>query len=443
MKPALGDLVALTIDNLAFGGAGVGRVDNLAVFVPLTIPGERVTARIVEVKDSWLEAQLVEVLEPSPHRVTPPCPYFGDCGGCQWQHIAYDEQIENKKRIALDAFAHIGKIPPPQEIVVDPSTKQLRYRIRAEFNGSKRPGALRMGFCQVHSRRVVDVADCLLVPEPVSAAYAAFRDYLVKKDRAWSPYRADFSWSPGDGRVHLHYLAPQKAVEAIDEAPELFPAIPGLGSLGVRLMRSRPRRHRLLGDNHLSYPIPKGTGGIPRDLTLRITEGTFFQVNYEMNLRLIERVIEMAALTGTETVLDIYSGAGNFTLPLAPFAKRVIGVEDNPIAVKDGIANARAMNMPNCQFLRRKAEEVVGEFISAGMRPEVVIIDPPRPGAKPIIPALIKLAPARIIYVSCNPTTLARDVAELTAGGYTAQKMAVVDLFPQTYHLESVTLLTR
>ena len=402
--------IRLHLDDMAYGGAAVGRHEGKAVFVPGGIPGEDVRVEIVEDKPRYAIGRLLEVLTPSPERVAAPCPSFGECGGCQWQHIAYEAQLRYKRQIVRDQLQRIGQIPDPQVRPTLGMAEPWRYRNNMQFvvDSEGRLCLLAMG-----TERPVAVGDCrLLCPELGEIAAELELDF------------------PGLHRVTLRAGRRTGAQMLVletetDEVPELEVDRP----VSCVFMLPGGTGAALIGSTHLHEEV----GG----RRLRVSAGSFFQVNTEQAERLVETVRAYAAVQPGETVLDAYGGVGTFGLALSGQAARVIIVEANPGAAAD--ARENAAGLPHVTVLEGTVENVLPGLEGAI---DVAVLDPPRAGVdRRALAALAAKRPGRIVYVSCDPGTLARDLRYLTGQGYRLQEVQPVDMFPQTYHIESVALL--
>jgi 23S rRNA (uracil1939-C5)-methyltransferase len=394
--PNLGDIIEVTTDRLAFGGEAVARHHGLAIFIPLAVPGERLRVRITERKKNYARAAIEKILEPSPDRREPPCRYFGDCGGCQLQHMSYEMQLASKVRFVRDALKRIGRIDWPQEIPIRHAA-EFGYRGRAQIKIDSKAG--RVGFNRTASHSVCDVASCpILIPE-LDAALSSIRAVVA------------------GANVNDSIVADLRKIDvAAGETGVAFePAIPSLASV--------PLRQTASGAVYTFDP------------------STFFQANPALLDVLIEEVV---GCSSGEFAIDLYAGVGLFTIQLARRFKRVIGVEADRKTAKHAIANIAGNTAANVEFCTSPADAWLKAFIaSKSQSPDLLVLDPPRTGAAQAIPFIVELSPRSIAYVSCDPSTLARDLRALADGGYTISEVTAIDLFPQTYHVETVVLLGR
>ncbi len=432
-------VLSLTLDAIAHGGEAIGRHGGKAIFVPYAIPGERVRVQIVEEKERWARSRLLEVLSPSPDRIAPPCPYFGPesgaCDGCQWQHIAYECQAELKQTIVADQLRRLGRIADPpvadtivlaapvgpgnadaaggdsQSPVLD--TQYLAYGYRNYVQFALTPDG-KLGFRRSASHQVVPVARCLLLHERLDELHAALEV-------------AEFGLQGVSLRVGINTGDSLALLEtAGDEQPEIEISLPASIALvtprGVQPLIGQPWVfEEVLGRRY------------------RVSAESFFPVNTVGAAALVEAVAAYAGLRPQETLLDAYCGVGLFALALADSAGEVIGVESSPSGCEDFAFNAG--DQPNVTLHEGAMEEVLPALRSQGQRVDVVVVDPPRTGAGPeVIRELAGLGPSRIVYVSCDPATLARDAVHLAAASYRLVEAQPVDTFPQTYHVEVVAL---
>ena len=403
--------VRLTLQAVAHGGDTLGRHEGKVIFVPYGIPDEEVTVEIVEEKKRFARGRLVEVHTPSPHRVTPPCPYFGQCGGCHWQHVAYDAQLEYKRQIVKDVLQRIGKIPNPQVRPVIGMDEPWRYRNNMRFAADRRG---RLGLRARASHRVVPIKDCLILHPILRELY----DALDLEDPALQ--QLTFRCGVRTGETMLVFEMRE------DQPPELEVDTP----VSCALSLSDGRTAILVGSSHIHERVG--------DLCLRISPNSFFQVNTSQAETLIKTAQDYLEPTKETVLLDAYCGVGTFGLAMARHVAKVIGVEESSSAIKDARVNARGLDQVS--LFAGRVEHVLPEIEDPW---DMMVLDPPRAGCQTeVLRAVIKRAPGRIAYVSCDPATLARDLRVLVGGGYELRQVQPVDMFPQTAHVEAVALLT-
>jgi 23S rRNA (uracil1939-C5)-methyltransferase len=402
--------VRLKIDSLAHGGFGLARRDGV-VFVPFVIPGELVEAEIASRKRGTAFARLCRVMEPSPHRVEPPCPVFGVCGGCHWQHIAYPAQPGFKADILKESLRRMAKIHVDAVPVL--SGEPWGYRRRANIKISEEG---QVGFFGSGSHTVVETPRCLLLAEPLNAVTAALKE---RRDLLCGITEIEAACDDGGAALCLH----GDGVTA-GRAAALRGALPG-----VRGVISAE------GD------VWDGEAAVVFDvlgMRLRITAGNFFQANAALNRGMVAAALDMLGPLEGKAVLDAYAGAGNFTLPLARAAAHVTAVEGNPRAARDARENLAAHGLSNGHVFSGALEQA-----RPAEPPYAALVDPPRTGlSRTAVDKLLELAPNKLLYVSCDPATLARDLG-LLRRAYELKQIRLADLFPQTYHLEALALLER
>ncbi len=387
---SVGDVVEVTTERLAFGGDAVARHEGLAIFVPFAAPGERLRIRITERKKNFARGVIEEILVPSSARRAPPCRYFGECGGCQLQHLTYDEQLKAKSGFVRDALARIGRIPWDREIEIR-SAAEFGYRSRAQVKIESDSDHLRIGFNHAASHAVCDVESCPVLAPELDRALQSLRSSLASSDRGFK--------QPAEVEMAL-------GQEGISFEPEL------VGFFGA--------------------PVSQKIG----DTTYSFGASTFFQVNY---LLLEDFLKEATANYSGNFAVDLYAGVGLFTLQLARAFDRVVGVESDPRAAHFAKQNIAANKVTNVEIHNSRVESWLK---GSNTQPDLILLDPPRAGAAEAIDEIVKLKPAHIAYVSCDPATLARDLRKLVDARYKLSSVVAFDLFPQTYHVETVAKLT-
>lgn len=413
------------ITGLAFGGKGLGRIDGKVVFVPFTAPGDEALVRITSDKKSFSEGELVEVLKPSGLRRKPECPLFGRCGGCSLQHMNYDAQVEWKERIFEETLKRIGKVEGISFDVPLPSPKPFNYRSRARFQIYKK----KWGFFETESHRVVDVEDCPILDPVVNKTFKEIKNRMAGENPAL--YSLEIGVSEDDGKAVAAFHIDSKIEYDWQKA---LTGIEGLKGFEVRLSPLKDKGKLLLseGDLRLGYGIDgfKFTAGV----------SVFSQVNRFQNRNIIGKVIEYAGLKGDEHVIDLFSGVGNLSLPLAGGCKKITGVEASMEAVEDARKNASRNAIRNAEWFPEYADNWLKQNIKnlENGNSLVVVLDPPRGGEPEVAKALSELLPKKIIYVSCSPPTLARDISLLAGRGYRVFRAGLFDMFPQTFHIESI-----
>jgi 23S rRNA (uracil1939-C5)-methyltransferase len=449
----VGQELELTVDSLAAGGRGVARHDGVVVFVDRALPGDRVLARIQRVKRRHGEAIAFERLAGGPDRIEAPCPHFGACGGCRWQDLRYERQLEHKQQQVLDALQRIAGIAePPLEPIV-PAVRQFAYRNKLEYAWTRTEAGASLGFHRAGRwEEVIPIEVCLLTGEAGNAVREAFI--------AWARGQGLEAFDQRDGKGFLRHLVVREGVrtgEFLCVVVTTSGDLPGVEELEAILAERAPG---VIGVLHaVNEGVSEIATGIPTrpllgrawfeeeisGLRLRVSAGSFLQTNTEMADVLYQDAIEQAGLTGGETVWDLYCGTGSIGLALAGEARRVIGVEIVEEAVERARENALANGVANIQFVCADAGKAPRDLIAEGLpAPDVVMIDPPRAGMTPKAARRVgELGARRIVYVSCNPTTLAGNAPMLAEAGYELTRIRSFDLFPHTPHVECVARFDR
>jgi 23S rRNA (uracil1939-C5)-methyltransferase len=422
--------VQVPIESVAFKGYGVTRIYGKVVFVPYTITGDKAWIDVVEEKKKYSMGRLVEIVEPSSRRVVPPCPYFGSCGGCQWQHIDYLAQGELKKEILRELLQRLGKLKeiPPIRFMLSPKPYDYRIRIQLKVKGKA------IGYYQERSHRIVEIDRCPISHPLVNQIIQELREESAALSRM---EEIEINVSPEEGKgVILFY--PRSYDRRTEHFMKNF-----LQSRPVLRGIALPRKggFNFFGNPALNLTTHLNQEGEKRNLKLRISPGSFSQVNPEQNETLIQTVLEFSEVNQGERVLDLYAGVGNLTLPLATRAREVLGIEENRMAVEDARFNAERNGITNCELIQGTVEDVLKHWERE--KPDLVVLDPPRTGCKTILNQVTKLKPKKIVYVSCEPATLSRDLHLFSESRYQLHGLSIIDMFPQTYHMEVVGLLTQ
>lgn len=482
-----GQRIRLTIESLAPGGDGVGHFEGLAVFVSRVAPGDVVEVELFDVRKSFARAHIVEIITPSPIRIEPRCYYFDRCGGCQWQHISYEEQLKAKHEFIVQAVRHLDGV------TVEPGLEapsDFDYRNKAQFpvKQSKR-GKLRVGYFEHSSHQIVDIDECVVQPETLDLVLRELKFQIAEHEI--SAYNEEShsgllrhicarqSFANQDVLVTLVVNLENQA--ALKEArikkkfdtiaKELLENVKEVK--GVCLNFNAARGNKIFGDRtiplqgvtEIEEVLRSKREDRPQQLKdgikFRLSSQSFFQINTEQAANLFDQVYDQVAMVKERLgkplrVLDVYAGVGAIALWVMSLAESVVAIEEYEDAVQDGLATVEHNGSTNITFEEGRAEDVLQRMARDKYECDVVIIDPPRKGASPeVLNALLKLAPKFIVYVSCNPQTLGRDLKILQDGvlqedegnqvytGYKTQRVKPVDLFPQTYHVESVATLER
>lgn len=425
---AVGDLVPLTIEKVVHGGRGMGRWDGAPVFVAGALNGERIAARVTAVRKGYADAAIEQVVTSSAQRVEAPCPSFPACGGCQLQHAAYDAQLALKRDIVRETLQRVGRLDIDVPPVV-PSPEPFGYRLRAQLKIARSGRSAAIGYFAARSHDVVAAPTCLVLHPRLQAAFTVLRELVASSDARLAGVR----------EVELQTTSASDECVIVLHLDSLqigtLPALARTLRAQIRLrglVASTPRGRRIDGGDWLEERIS--------GLACRVSDRTFLQVNAGANAALVGTVVAWAALQGGERVVDLYAGFGNISLPLAA-TSRVTAVESSPTAADDARWNARATG---------RRVRVVGRRVEAwtptadDLRPEVAVLDPPRAGlSRPALARVLALDAPRLLYVSCEPATLARDARRLTEAGYRVTRLQSFDFFPQTAHVETLVELSR
>ncbi len=439
----------LDITGYTAEGMGVARLEGRVVFVPDTIKGERWQVRLQKVNKNVAWGRGVELLAPSPERVEYDCPLAGRCGGCQFRHMTYAEELRAKGQRVSDALERVGgvKLELPPVLGAEEPT---RYRNKVQFPVAVEKNGLSIGYYRPRSHDVLDAADCLLQPVAVTGLRAAFKEWMEENGVA------AYDEKSGSGLVRHLYVRTNSRGESLccvvvngRKLPFEENLVAALreadsGLVGLVLNENTKDTNVILGQHYRTIWGRDWLEEELRGLTFRLSVPSFFQINRAQTQRLYGVALDFAQLTGTELVLDLYCGIGTISLALAQKAGKVIGAEIVPQAIEDANENAKRNGVENAEFFCGDAAEVARKLADEGTRPQVICVDPPRKGLSPEVPAILAgMEPERIVYVSCDPATLARDVKRLSELGYHATKAQAVDLFPRTAHVETVALLNR
>ena len=430
-------------------GLGVARIEGCAVFIPNAVAGERVRVRIEKVGKTWAAGKITEILEKSSHRVNRECPVAKLCGGCDFWHMDYEEESRLKAQRVLQALNRIGG-ERLEKLPILSAPDMYGYRNKAQYPVSSKKGKAYAGFYKAGTHEIVENSRCLILPEEADRVKDAVIDYI-------NQYRITaYDEVLHKGLVRHIYVrrgAVSKQIlvclavngRSLKHVPELIDRlkkIPGFTTL-VLAVNTR-RGNAVLGDEFITLYGPGYIEDTLCGLQFRLSPRSFYQVNHHQAQRLYQQAIEQAQITKADTVLDLYCGVGTITLAMAKAAGKVIGVEVVEQAVHDARENAQRNGIENAEFFCADAGQAALELEKQGVHPDVVVVDPPRKGLNSdCIEALHKMSPRRIVYVSCDPATLARDVALLKERGYQLKSAQAVDLFPRCAHVESIVCLSR
>lgn len=441
-----GSVYTAVIDGYSSEGLGIARVNGAVVFVPHAVRGEEIDLRITKVMKTSCAGEIVKIHNPSPERMEPECPYAGKCGGCAYRHLTYPEELWAKRQRVQDALTRIGGLELTVEEILGAKNPE-HYRNKSQYpvgaDGS-------IGFFQARTHKVVPIRRCLIQTEAADRTAQAVGEWMRR-------YKISaYDETTGKGLVRHVCVRVNRKGESlccvvvngnkVPREPELAAyvtaAVPH--TVGVLLNSNTRRGNVVLGDKYRmlfgrNYLMDTLCG-----LEFKLSMPSFYQVNRDQAEVLYGKALEFAGLTGNETVLDLYCGIGTITLCLAKAAKRVIGAEIVPPAIRDAKENALRNHIENAEFFCGDAADIAAKLESDGLRPDVVTVDPPRKGLAPeVIASVAAMGPEKVVYVSCDPATLGRDVKIFREFGYEAKRAAAVDMFPGTAHVETVVLLSK
>ncbi|HEX9786385.1 MAG TPA: 23S rRNA (uracil(1939)-C(5))-methyltransferase RlmD [Candidatus Binatia bacterium] len=420
--------VTLEIDALSYGAYGIGRVDHRVWMVPHSAPGDTITARVIEERERFSIGELVRVISSSPARRTPPCPYVGTCGGCAWQHLNYRAQLEAKQRSVDDALRRIGKLRDFELRPILPAVDEFHYRRRIRLQVGP---ANELGFYAASSHDLVEIESCLIADDRLNGAIEALR-----------------RWARGLNTAieHVEIVTgdePNQTVVVV-RASDNF--IPRDELACANLISMESGIHGLIIAGRASregWGEPRITVGLREDLTLKVDADVFTQVNSAGNRRILDELLRAGDFQPNDRILELFCGAGNFTLPMARQVQAVTAVEGHRPSVANAKLNAQRNAIDNIRWICAPVPKALAELKRRGQQYTKIVLDPPRAGAKGIEANLAALGAARVFYVSCNPATLARDLAALTRHGYKLRVVQPMDLFPQTFHVETLAVIEK
>ncbi|MCL6587348.1 MAG: 23S rRNA (uracil(1939)-C(5))-methyltransferase RlmD [Anoxybacillus sp.] len=444
------DYYDVTFEDLTHDGAGVAKIDGFPIFVANGLPGEKAKIKVIKVKKGYGYGRLIEVYEPSADRVEAPCTVYKQCGGCQLQHLSYEGQLKAKHKQVKEVLARIGKI---EDVTVHPvlgMNDPWRYRNKAQVPVGEREGGLVAGFYKERSHDIIDMESCLI--------QQAMNDTVVQTVKAICeqyniPAYNEQTHKGVLRHIMARYGATTKEVMVVlitrtEELPhkkkiieEIVARVPNVKSI---VQNINPKRTNvIMGEETRVLWGSEYIYDYIGDIRFAISARSFYQVNPEQTKVLYEKALEYAELTGEETVIDAYCGIGTISLFLAKNAKKVYGVEIVPEAIEDAKRNAELNGVTNVEFAVGEAEVVIPKWYEQGIKADCIVVDPPRKGCdESLLQTIIAMKPKRVVYVSCNPATLARDLRMLEDGGYKTLEVQPVDMFPHTVHVECVAKLT-
>jgi len=410
------------------GGAGLARHQGQVVFIPHTAVGDVVSCRVIKAKKNFLQAEVVEILKSATVRRQPICPVAGDCGGCQWQHLPYLEQLSWKESLFRESLTRRCGSEAEKILSIIPAADEWNYRSRVQIKCHNSPAGFITGFYRSKSHHIVSVEDCPIVVSELNTLLAQLRRIVNHTPYASDIKQIDLAVGDNDKcSAVIHYSGADPASLTDLLRGEELSADILIKAVG------KPELLSVCGGGVMQISVDSPP------IRLRYAVGGFAQINLQQNLALVAAVLTLAELTGDEQVLDLYCGMGNFSLPLARRAKHVIGIEESVDSIEMARQNSCLNEIDNVDFFSQSAEGAL-TFFSQQHSIDLLVLDPPRSGAAVTMEELLKTPVKRVIYVSCDPQTLARDLGLLVAGGYDLVSSQPFDMFPQTHHCESVTL---
>ncbi len=428
--------IQLKLDRMVYGGEAIGRYDGKVVFVNGGIEEELVDVQIIQQKKDYLRGNIVRIIQPSEQRAVPLCKYFNICGGCQWQHIDYHQQLRFKEKIVYEQLARIGGFDNIKTMPIIGMEFPWQYRNKARFVVKAANHGFSIGFYQIGTRNVVDIDYCHLISKQMNEGYAVLRRIIKENFKMFHAYCAIEIKALDEGIMVFFITSPNfhlNLTKIIDEIQDI-PVIKGIHHLVVDKDESSVRNVYSSGTAAFTYSF--------EDITVQAQAASFFQINPIQAQKLFHEAIRLLSPQETDYVLDGHCGVGALTLLVAQKAREVIGVDISASSINDARTNALFNQIKNVHFLQDSLNQAITRLddLSSGGRFDAVILNPPRDGIveKQVIQWLLQTKPSKIIYISCNPATLARDLKLLCQGGYSLNRVQPVDMFPQTYHVESI-----
>ncbi|RDY85588.1 23S rRNA (uracil(1939)-C(5))-methyltransferase RlmD [Bacillus amyloliquefaciens] len=455
MKPPVekNEYYDVTFEDLTHEGAGVAKVQGFPIFVPNALPEEKAQIKVTRVKKGFAFGRLIELKEESPHRTDAPCPIYKQCGGCQLQHMTYEGQLLFKQKQVKDVLERIGKLDL-SNVTVHPTLGMedpWNYRNKAQVPVGEREGGLVAGFYQQRSHDIIDMSACLIQQSKNDEAVQAVKDICANYDvKAYNEERHKgwlrhimVRYGVVTGEMMIVFITrtsdfPHKA-KIIEDITAQFPHVKSI------VQNINPNKTNVIFGNETNVIWGEEyIYDLIGDVKFAISARSFYQVNPEQTKVLYDKALEYAELQGEETVIDAYCGIGTISLFLAKQAKKVYGVEIVPEAIEDAKRNAELNGITNAEFAVGEAETVIPKWYEEGITADTLVVDPPRKGCdEALLRTIIEMKPKRVVYVSCNPGTLARDLRVLEDGGYQTLEVQPVDMFPHTNHVECCSLLVR
>lgn len=428
--------IELHIERLVYGGKGLGRYNNMVVFVPDVITGEQALVEIRTRKKDYAEAELIKIIKPSPHRIAPPCPIYHECGGCQWMHMDYPFQIQAKREIVAETLKRGLKTEDAAVPPLIPSSTPLNYRQRVQFKIQYENGSYQIGYYKRETHQLVDVDKCLLLRPLLNKALKKIRELLNS---------GKITQLKNLEELHMHCSSDEMAIAFIlyadgiskDELNNLFKEIKETVSEAAGIIFIDKYKKRIIAGSPFIEEELQG-------ISFRISADSFSQIDWEQNKSLVKLALDYIGDKQYNNGLDLFCGIGNFTLFIAKNADNVIGIDSGKTAIDDAEYNSKKNLIKNIRFMYNDVKYRMASLLAEGSCFDLVLIDPPRNGVgKESVNLIAGFQPSKIIYISCNPVTLSRDIVYFKAKGYEIKRLQAVDMFPQTYHIETVAELVK
>ncbi|MBE3569463.1 MAG: 23S rRNA (uracil(1939)-C(5))-methyltransferase RlmD [Bacillales bacterium] len=442
----LNEKIEVVFDDVTHEGQGVAKVDGYPLFVPGALQGEKGTIQVTKINKSYGFGKILDIYEESSERTNPPCPLYHECGGCQLQHVSYEGQLKIKEKHVQDCLVRIGKITDTEVLPVLGMETPWHYRNKAQVPVGERNGKLIAGFYKKRSHEIMEMDACIIQQKQTDETIQAVKDICARyhirpydeKQHKGILRHIMVRYGRTTGEIMVVLITRTKDLPHKKKiVQEIIERVPGVRSI-IQNVNSN-RTNVILGEETFVLWGRDVIYDSIGDVQFAISAKSFYQVNPEQTKVLYDKALEYAELKGDETVIDAYCGIGTISLFLAKKAKKVYGVEIVPEAIEDAKKNAERNGITNAEFAAGKAEEVIPEWYKRGIKADVLVVDPPRKGCDPaLLDTILQMKPKKVVYVSCNPATLARDLRILEDGGYKTTKVQPVDMFPQTGHVEAV-----
>ena len=424
--------IVTKIDKLIYGGYGLGRVFDKAIFVPKVIPDETVRVKITKDKGDYYFGELVEIIKPAKERIDAPCPYFNHCGGCDYQHIKYQSQLSFKENIFFETIKRVGGLNEIPINPIIPSPEPFHYRLKAQLKTSRTGERVNLGYFKKDSHSFIPIEECIICHKKINALI----NVLLKLSEQNLLYHLDeieIIYSKLTDKLLLS-LSENKINK--NRLENLYSIIKKRINEITGVLSLKKTKVDCVGKNFIEERV--------KDIDYRVTSESFFQVNYSLHELLVNQIMKLVSPRKKDNILDIYSGVGTFSLPIALKANYVYGIDESESSIRDALYNQKSNKIKNCEFLKAKAEDCLIALKNKKVTCNTVLINPPRSGcSEKVKKSIISFNPLNIIYLSCNPSTLGRDLSFFIRSGYEIKSIQPIDQFPQTYHIEALAKLEK